>query len=300
MNDTEITYNRDREPYLSLLEEMYIEKGTIEDWNKLSDLHYKMSSLPVGASHWKLVFRGETIGVCVISVPKGLLKERHALFPNAAPGANETQISNIHRYAWINDNFKVVGRFVIDTMFRSGGLAYRFLNIASRMQTHIRFIEIQSSMAAYNPFAQKAGFEMVAPQRSSFHDKGLRFMRQWFNSHPSDAVAIMEEFDAMPAGLQKRCEASVKDFYYRHSSLEKTGGRRSYSDKVVDGWSMRRTISKIQNLCFASPIYGVYVNPDNGRELPSRIPLLSYDLQKPNEPLRLDLLDTVPGWDKLK
>lgn len=289
LNDTEVLYNPSPRAAFPLIKDMSVEKGSLEDWNLLSELHYKAHSLPVGASFWKLTFKGETIGVSVISVSKGLLKERHMLFPNSKPG-HDTQLSNIHRYTWVNQRFKVVGRFVVDTMFRSGGLAYRFLNLSARMQTSLRFIEIQSSMSAYNPFAQKAGFKMVEPQRSAFHDKGLKFMRRWFEAHPSDVEEIMEEYEAMPSALQKRCEKALKEFYYSHSSLEKTGGRRSYSDKVVDNWSVRRTIGKIQGLCFSSPVYGVYENPDFGRQLPSVIPLSAFDNQKTNEPLRLDLL----------
>lgn len=288
--ETEVLYNPDAKACFPLLDEMYVEQGDQADWDKLCGLHYKMSTLPVGASHWRLVFRGETIGVAVISVPKGLLKERHKLFPNAAPGSHETQISNIHRFTLLNGNFKVVGRFVVDTMFRSGGIAYRFLNIAARMQTSIRFIEIQSSMAAYNPFAQRAGFRMVSPTRASMHEKGLRFMRLWFSAHPSDAEAVMEEYRAMPQALQGRCQAAAKKFYLKSSSLEKTAGRRSYSEDVVENWDMRRTIGKIQGLCFSAPIYGVFENPDVGRTLPRQIPLRAFDLQAPTEPLRLDLL----------
>lgn len=289
--ETEVIYNPSAKAKFTLMDEMHVEKGDVEDWNLLSELHYKAHSLPVGASHWKLVFRGETIGVCVVSVSKGLLKERHLLFPNSKPG-HDTQLTNIHRYTWVNQRFKVVGRFVVDTMFRSGGLAYRFLNIAARMQTNLKFIEIQSSMSAYNPFAQRAGFHMVEPQRSAFHDKGLKFMRRWFEAHPSDVEAIMEEFEAMSAPMQRKCEKAMKEFYYGNSSLEKTGGRRSYSDRVVENWSVRRTIGKIQGLCFSSPVYGIYENPDFGRELPHRIPLKAFDYQKVNEPLRLDLLET--------
>lgn len=289
--DTQIIYSPEAKASLPMMNEMYVEKGDIEDWNLLSELHYKAHSLPVGASHWRLVFRGETIGVSVISVSKGLLKERHMLFPNSKPG-HDTQLTNIHRYTWVNQNFKVVGRFVVDTMFRSGGLAYRFLNLSARMQTDLKFIEIQSSMSAYNPFAQRAGFRMVEPQRSAFHDKGLKFMRRWFEAHPSDVEAIMEEFDAMKPSAQRRCEEAMKEFYYGHSSLEKTGGRRSYSDRVVENWSPRRTVNKIQGLCFSSPVYGIYENPDYGRVLPPQIPLRAFDMQSVTEPLRLDLIET--------
>lgn len=309
---TRVSNARGRFP---LLAEMWVERGTHADWDLLSNLHYKLHSLPVGAKFWRLRFREQTIGVCVMGMSRPLLKERHAVFPLLRPG-EDTQISNIHRYRFINDNFRVIGRFVVDTMFRSAGVAYRFANLASRLHGY-RFIEIQSSMSRYNLFAQRAGFTMVKPIRSAHYDAGLKFMRRWFAAHPADIEALMEEFAAMPATLQKRVEKELKVFYFDHSPLEKTGSRRHYSAGVVENWDVRRTITKIQGLCFASPLYGFYRNPDSGvlfppgwcdtplggeqeAAAPRALPLLAFDLQHPSEPLRHGLLDTVPGWHAIQ
>ena len=265
---------------------MYVEQGERADWDLLSDLHYKMASTPVGAKYWRLRFRGETIGVCVFGMSRPLLKERHALFPKLTPG-QDSQISNIHRYRYINDNFRVIGRLVVDTMFRSSGVAYRFANLAARMYG-FTFCEIQSSMSKYNMFAQKAGFVFAKPIRSIHYEKGLKFMRKWFSAHPADQEALMEEYSAMSAPMQQKAEKELKAFYFAHSPLEKTGSRRHYAEGVVDNWAVRRTISKIQGLCFASPLYGIYRNPDTGRELPACLPLLAFDCQLPTEPLNLE------------
>lgn len=289
-----------------LLEEMWVERGDRADWDLLCGLHYKMQSTPVGAKYWRLRFRGETIGVCVFGMSRPLLKERHAVFPNLTPG-NDTQVSNIHRYRYINDNFRVIGRLVIDTMFRSGGAAYRFTNLAARM-SGFGYIEIQSSMSKYNMFAQRAGFTFVKPVKSIHYDKGVKFIRRYFHSHPADQEALMEEFRAMSPALQRKVEHDLKAFYYDSSPLEKTGSRRHYSEGVVDRWDVRRTISKIQGLCFTSPLYGFYRNPDGvdrgveswGGDLPPVLPLLAFDLQDPAEPLKTEDLATVAGWSDLE
>src|SRR4051812_18337259 len=69
-------------PRFSLLGEMFVEKGSIDDWDKLHDLHYKAEELPMGPHFWKLTLRGETIGCIVVGLPRGLLKERHIAFPS--------------------------------------------------------------------------------------------------------------------------------------------------------------------------------------------------------------------------
>ena len=301
-DDPIVTYQPDAKAYYPLLEEMWVGPGTQADWDLLCSLHYKMESLPVGAKFYRLCCREETIGVCVMGMSRPLLKERHAIFPLLRPG-DDTQISNIHRYAYINDNFRVVGRIVVDTMFRSAGVAYRFVNLVARMHGY-KFCEIQSSASKYNMFAQRAGFTMVKPVRSIHYDIGLKFMRRYFSAHPADTEALMEEYAAMPAALQGAVELKMKEFYFAHSPLEKTGSRRFYSKGVVDNWPVRRIISKIQGLCFASPLYGLFRNPDAYRpgepKLPDILPLLAFDLQAPSEALRLDQLESVEGWDNLQ
>lgn len=286
------------DPHFSLLDEMWVERGDRADWDLLCALHYKMATTPVGAKYWRLRFRGETIGVMVLGMSRPLLKERHAIFPGLTPG-KDTQISNIHRYKIINDGYRVVGRFVIDTMFRSGGAAYRFLNLASR-QTGFRIVEIQSSMSKYNLFAQKAGFSFAKPIKSANHQKGLRFMRGWFEAHPGDQESMIEEFHRFPESVQRQCLKDLKEFYFSHSPLEKTGSRRHYSHGVVDAWSLRRTIGKIQGLCFTSPLYGFYRNPDYEHETPHRLPLGAFECQGADEPLNLPAIASLPHWGALE
>lgn len=284
--ETSISYAPENVPRLPMMQDMYVERGSYDDWENtgLRALHYKADSLPVGAAYWRLRHNDETIGICVMGMSRPLLKERHALFPKITPGV-DTQVSNIHRYKIINDDFRVVGRFVIDTMYRSGGIAYRFLNLASRMHGY-QFIEIQSSMSKFSRFTQRAGFKMIKPIKSPRYDKGLRFMRLWFKAHPSDVEECMEEYNAMPKAAQKAAYNAVRDFYTGNSSLEKTGSRRFYSENAMDGWDMRRFLVKLNGLCFASPMYGVYFNPDAGRiDIPDRLPLLQFDKQKTDEPL---------------
>ncbi|MBO6510630.1 MAG: hypothetical protein JJ979_19470, partial [Roseibium sp.] len=49
----------------------------------------------------------------------------------------------------------------------------------------------------------------------------------------------------------------------------------------------RTLIKNIQQLTLASPMYGIWKNPDLGRELPERLPLAAFDNQAPTEPLNL-------------
>jgi ABC-type ATPase with predicted acetyltransferase domain len=160
----------------SLLDDMFIERGTIEDWGLLQDLHYKAEHLPFGPKFWKLTLYGNTIGVIVTGAPKGLLKERHLVMPQLKPGGNETKLTNTQRYQYINANFRVISRFVVDTMYRGVGCGYRMMNIVSRMEGKT-FMEIQSSMSKFNFFGQKAGFKFVRPINANKYEAGMKFFR---------------------------------------------------------------------------------------------------------------------------
>lgn len=268
-----------------LLAEMYVERGDVSSWRELHELHYKAEHLPIGPKFWRLDLQGRTIGVLVTGSSKGLLKERHIVFPNIKPG-RETRITNTARYHYINRNFRVISRFVIDTMYRGIGCGYRMMNIASRMEG-VNFMEIQSSMSKFNFFGQKAGFRFVKPMNANKYEAGLRFFRQHFDSNPKDFEAIVAELLGKPEAERERLLHECRSFYYKHSALENTGNNRDRGEARAHAMDAKHVVKAIQQLSFASPMYGVWKNPDRGLVLPERVPLTAFDNQGPNDPFRL-------------
>lgn len=277
---------------LAFLDRIYVERGTLDDWRLLEALHYKHGAITPGSHYFRMVLDGETIGVLMMAAPKLLLKERHVVFPKLKPG-RDTKFGNTGRMKWINANMAIVSRVVVDTMYRSAGLAYRFTNIASRMEPK-RFIEIQSAMSKYNQFAQRAGFQFCPPLKSNKFDVGVKFFASTFDSPPEDTEAILLELDALPADQREGVLNACRDFYAKNSMLENTGKALikdedgvKFADRRIARLPARELIVQIQQMTLAAPLYGVYQNPDAGRALPERIPLLAFDNQKPTEPLKL-------------
>lgn len=299
-NDNWSVEHRVGEPKLSFLDDIIVERGDRSDWELLSALHYKAHGITPGSHYFRMTLAGETIGVLMMASPKLLLKERHVMFPKLKPG-HDTRVSNQHRMKWINANMSIVARCVVDTMYRGAGLAYRFTNLASRMEGK-RFIEIQSAMSKYNQFAQRAGFRFVPPMKSNKYEVGIKFMRATFESDPADLEAILSEIDAMPEGAREKTLEATRAFYRKHSMLENTGKALietngvKFADSRVARLPTRELVYQLQQMILASPLYGVYQNPDVGRELPHQLPITAFDLQAPSEPLRLDLLpkETIP------
>lgn len=274
---------------LSLLDRIYVERGTKEDWDLLHELHYKAENLGIGPKFFRCVLDGQTIGVGVMTVPKMLLSGRNDLFRHLRPNENgrDTRVINKYRAEWLNENACTNSRLVLDTMYRGAGIAYRMQNIMMRM-TGCRFIEFQSSMSKFNPFAAKAGIRFTKPRRSSFYEKGLLFFRRWFSSIPTDYVGVIEEIYAMPPSMQKKCIEEMRKFYYQCSAMEKSGDNRMNGTRRVDALSPEKLLKNLQQLVFAFPLYGVYLNPDFEREIPERIPLLAFDKQTVDQPLILE------------
>lgn len=290
--DVEIERRPNRHAQFSLLPYMRVERGTAQDWEQLHELHYKAEGSPIGPRYWRCVldWEGETrlAGVVILSVPKLLLAPRHELFPKLKPG-HDTKITNVYRAKWINANIKVNSRSVVDTLFRSVGVSYRLLNLACRLEG-IKYVEIQSSMSKFNPFAMRAGFTFAKPRTPPAYEKGLALMRRHFRSHPADQEAVLEELAGLPEVIRNKTMEELRAFYYKNSSLEKTGSNLNAGTSKVDSMPPRELLKNFNQLVFASPMYGVYKNPDAGREMPTSLPLAAFDWQKPNEPLRLEKL----------
>lgn len=292
MTDHDLIIERrdDAKPRFSLMDDMWVERGTKADWDELHDLHYKAETLPAGPHFWRCVNCRDNslVGVVVLSSVALLLAPRHQVFPKLKPG-KDSHFTNVHRATYLNANFRRAARIVTDTMYRGVGVSYRMVNLAMRMEGY-KFVEIQSSMSKFNPFDTKSGFKHAHLKSAAAYEKGLKFMRSLFKAHPADHQAVMEELAQMPPALCEKALEEMRAFYYRHSSREKTGSNLNVGTGKVDAMEPAHLLRELQQLVFASPVYGIWQNPDLGRKLPDRLPLKAFDLQKPNEPLRLDLL----------
>ena len=291
-NDWE-TEKRSERPRLSFMDRILVSRGNRDDWKILEALHYKNhGTITPGSHYFKMTLDDEVIGVLMMASPKLLLKERHVMFPKIKPG-RDSRLTNTMRMKWINANMSIVARVVVDTMFRGAGLAYRFTNIASRMEGK-RYIEIQSSMSKYNLFAQKAGFKFCPPMKSNKYDVGIRFLKSMFDADPSDTEGIVREIMDLSETRRAKVIEEVRAFYRKHSMLENTGKALietdgvSFGDSRVARLPVRELVYQLQQMVLASPLYGVYQNPDVGRELPEIVPLLAFDVQTPSEPLHIN------------
>ncbi|CDT52778.1 conserved hypothetical protein [Vibrio coralliirubri] len=276
-------------PKFSLIDGMYVERGTKKDWDELHELHYKASTIPAGARFWRCMSKdGDLVGIVVTSSVSLMLAARHRVFPKLKPG-NDTKTTNVHRGKWLNKNIRRVARVVTDTMYRGVGVSYRMINLVCRMEG-LRFMEIQSSMSKFNPFDAKAGFKHAHLANSANYAKGLKFFRRYFECHPADHERVMQELTLMPPLMRESVETEIRDFYYRHSAREKTGSNLNAGQSKVNSMPIGNVVRELQQLIFAAPVYGIFTNPDCNRKLPERLLISVFDNQPPLEQLNLEKL----------
>ena len=279
---------------LSLLKHIYVEWGSKADWDALCELHYKGHSLAAGSRFMRCVLREpgdepRLIGVMVFANPQPLSKGRNMVFPRMRPNSNgrDNKMINQARMSWINKNLTWNNRTVLDTMYRSAGIAYRFKNLAYRMYcAHYGrlFVESVSSMGRFNPFSIKTGMKFVKPKMAAALEPGLKFFAQHFKSDPSDIVAIQEEFRAIPAAEREFFDRRLREFYYRWSSMEKSGDKRDLGMTRINGLSIDHILKEVMQLVFSATVYWVWQAVDT-QKLPQSMPVTAFDEQGPNEPL---------------
>lgn len=296
---------------LSLLKNIYVERGTIEDWYALQELHYKGHSLAAGSRYYRCVYEDEgtpatLVGVIVFANPRPLDRDRMKVFPFTKPsqmGGRDTKLVNKMRMNWVNKTITWNNRTVLDTMYRGGGIAYRFKNLAYRMycaEHRFGYVESRSSMGKFNPFSIKSGMRFTRPSSANALGPGSEFFQGYFESPLQDTVAILEEFYSFPEHHRKYVDRRLREFYHKHSSQEKSGDKRDLGMTRINTLSVEYIVKQLQQLILGSTVYWHWTNPDikfdklgmfvSQTELPKRLPLLAFDNQGPRDPMRMDLL----------
>jgi hypothetical protein len=298
MTEDDVTIiTRDDSPpgSLSLLKHIRVEWGEKADWDALCELHYKGHSLAAGSRYIRCVLQepGEPahlIGIMVFANPQPLSKGRNEVFPRLKPNVDgrDNRLINQTRMRWINSNLTWNNRTVLDTMYRSAGIAYRFKNLAYRMycaRYGYRFVESVSSMGRFNPFSIKTGMKFTKPKVAGALEPGLQFFAANFRSDPTDIEAVRAELKAKPPEEYVLYDRKLREFYYRWSSMEKSGDKRDLGMTRIDGLEIDYILKEIMQLVFSATVYWIWAAVDEKGSLPESMPILAFDEQGPCEPL---------------
>ena len=147
------TYPNEPAAECSLTKEMKIEEGTREDWQKLSNFHYRGHGVSVPRKIFRLVRNDELCGVIVYTYPPPACYGRRLVLPRMTMQEINKQLSTINRV-------------VIHPKYRTIGLGAKLISETLPI-VGTPYVEMIAVMAKYSPFAEKAGMQKVAEQQSN-------------------------------------------------------------------------------------------------------------------------------------
>jgi len=136
----------------SLIQEMRVEEGTREDWQKLCSFHYRGHKFAVARKIFRLMRKDELCGVIVYSYPPPACYGRRIVLPRMP-------------IQELNKKLSIINRVVIHPKYRAIGLGAKLIN-ETLPTAGTPYVEMIAVMAKYNPFAEKASMQKIAEQQS--------------------------------------------------------------------------------------------------------------------------------------
>lgn len=154
--------------FCSLLNEIRIEKGTIEDYKKLESFHYKGESRFVRRALFRATLTGEVIGTIVYVSVHPNLRARWQCLPQVK-GRPLKEIDNL---------FLRIARVVVHPKFRTIGLGVKLVKDTLPLVNRA-YVETLAVMARYNPFFEHAGLLKVPTSLAPEFEKAFRILESF-------------------------------------------------------------------------------------------------------------------------
>jgi ABC-type ATPase with predicted acetyltransferase domain len=131
----------------SLLKEMAVEPGTLEDWRKLSAFHYRSHNTTARRAVFSIRRKDELCAVIVYCYPFPQCAGRNKVLPKMP-------------LAELNQKLCSISRIVVHPKYRTIGLGEKLIR-DSLPKTGTPYVEMIAVMPRYNPFAERAGMKKV-------------------------------------------------------------------------------------------------------------------------------------------
>jgi len=136
-------------PECSLVQEMHLEEGSMDDYKKLAGFHYRNSQIAAPQKIFALKRKEELVGVIVYRYP-----------PVRTYGRTKA-LGRVLSIDELNQKLTHISRVIVHPKYRTIGLGVKLvretLPLADRP-----YVETTAVMARYNPFFEKAGMKKIA------------------------------------------------------------------------------------------------------------------------------------------
>lgn len=144
-----------KEKKLDMFNDMKVEIGTLDDYEKLKRFHYRQANHGAVKNVYKLSYQNELIGVIMICYPHLALKGRNIYTDNVFAKMSTENCKAL------NEQFECIARVIIHPKYRGIGASYYFINEYMTKFAQTKYVETVAVMANYNPFFEKAGMTRV-------------------------------------------------------------------------------------------------------------------------------------------
>jgi ABC-type ATPase with predicted acetyltransferase domain len=134
----------------SLMREMRVEEGTMQDWKQLAGFHYRSHRVVAPRKIFCLKRGTEVCGVIVYCYPPPSAYGRRMVLPKMTMRE-------------LNEKLTIINRVVVHPKYRSIGLGAKLVRDTLPL-TGTAYVEMVAVMAKYNPFGEKAGMKKVTKQ----------------------------------------------------------------------------------------------------------------------------------------
>jgi len=137
----------------SVTRNLRIEEGSLEDYKRLAEFHYRSSGHPPPLKVYALKRKDdETVGVILYSWPPANIFGRKQALGRSLPLEE------------INKKAAIISRVVLHPKYRSIGLGIRLVKETLPLVDR-PYVEAIAVMARYNPFFEKAGMKKIAERK---------------------------------------------------------------------------------------------------------------------------------------
>ena len=145
-----VYYTNEHAKECSLIKEMEVIEGTVQDWRMLACFHYRSHKI-AGPRKIFCLKRGEELcGVIVYCYPPPTAFGRRLVLPKMS-------------IRELNEKLSIISRVVVHPKYRTIGLGAKLVK-ETLAKAGTPFVEMPAVMAKYNPFAEKAGMRKIAVQ----------------------------------------------------------------------------------------------------------------------------------------
>ncbi|MGD0072122.1 MAG: ABC transporter ATP-binding protein [Candidatus Bathyarchaeia archaeon] len=242
----------------SLLGEMMVEGGTLDDWRKLSVFHYRSHNVSAPRGIFSVRRNAELCGVIVYCYPPPNCAGRRLVLPRMS-------IQDL------NKQLSIISRVVVHPKYRTIGLGEKLIRETLPL-VGTPYVEMIAVMAKYNPFAERAGMRKVSVHEPPKEALGLaealkgfgfdvqllgsqRYVRGKLEGLSSEQVAELKEAFVRNGHQRFRKEfAAMRHVPYGTTKLYRAGIESADLDKLAK-------LIRIVGVLLQTKVYLFWENP---------------------------------------